>query len=210
MTPTVASFNAIEVDIPIKLDVTMQAGSQPGIVMSGYENVLKHIATKIEEGTLIITTDLDETWTVDGEGITIQVTMPSIIGLSLEGAPDAEVHGSITGNEFDMDVSGASKITLDDVNVDTLSLQVSGAGDLRVKGGTVKYAEYDISGAGEVKAYPLQTIETYTSISGAGTSEVTASQKLTATISGAGTVKYKGHPAVSQEVSGAGTVKDAN
>ena len=208
--PTVASFNAVDINIPLKLDITVQAGSQPGVQLSGYENVIKHIKTKVENNTLIITTDLDDTWTIDGDGITAQITLPAIIGLSLTGSPDADVHGNITGSTFDIDVSGASKITIDNINVDSFSMQVSGAGDLWVKGGAVKYAEYEISGAGDVKAFPLQSAETVASISGAGTGEVTALQKLTANISGAGTVKYKGHPSVTQDVSGAGAVKDAN
>jgi hypothetical protein len=208
--PAVASFAAVEVDLPLKISVNVVPGSQPGIQLSGFKNVIQHIKTRVENNTLVITTDLDDTWTIDGAGVDVQVTVPSLTGLSLDGSPDADVHGSITGRTFDIDVSGASTIKLDNVNVDSFSIQVSGAGDLIVTAGAVKYAEYEIDGAGKVQAYPLQAAITSASINGAGTLQVTASEKLEAEISGAGTVKYKGHPTVSQEVSGAGTIKDAN
>jgi len=79
-----------------------------------------------------------------------------------------------------------------------------------VKGGSVKKASYAMSGTGEIDAFPLQTIETTASISGAGSGEVTASQKLNVSISGAGSIDYKGHPIISKEISGAGSVDDAN
>ena len=146
--PTVAKFDALEVDIPIKVTVNMVAGTQPGIQLIGYENVIKHITTKVENNTLVLSTDLDDTWKIDGDGITVTVTMPAIIGLALSGSPDADIHGNIVGSTFDIDVSGASSINLDNVNVDSFSIEVSGAGSLNINAGTVKYAEYEIEGAG--------------------------------------------------------------
>jgi hypothetical protein len=67
-----------------------------------------------------------------------------------------------------------------------------------------------MSGAGDLKAFPLQTLETSASISGAGDGQVSASQKLTASISGAGEIRYKGHPVITQNISGVGELKDAN
>ena len=156
-------------------------------------------------------TDLDETWTMDYEGISVQITLPVITALSLEGASDADVHGNITGSEFKLDISGASNAVIDNIDVDNFTSMVSGAANIVVKGGAVKLAKYEVSGASKIKAFPLQTTETYASISGAGKGEVTATQRLTASISGAGTIKYKGHPAnVTKDISGAGSIAEAN
>jgi len=209
-TPEVASFNALDIDVSLKAVINVQPGSQPGVQFKSYENILKHIKTKIENNTLRIYTDLDETWTLSDDDITAQITMPSITSLSLSGSPDAEVNGNITGSDFKVDISGASNVKIDNVNVDNFSVIVSGAGDVAVKGGAVKHASYEINGAGDLKAFPLQADETSATISGAGTSKVTALQKLTANINGAGTIKYKGHPVVTKDVSGIGTISDAN
>jgi predicted small secreted protein len=210
LAPTLASFDAIEIEVPLKANITVQSGSQPGLQMNGYENVLKHIKTEVKGTTLHITCDLGDIWTIDCDGMTTQITLPSLKTLTLTGAPDADIHGNITGSDFKLDISGAANVVIDNINVDTFTSDVSGAADITVKGGAVKSAGYEISGAGKVKAFPLQTTETKASISGAGTSEVTATSKLSAGISGAGTIKYKGHPSISQDVSGVGTIKDAN
>ena len=208
--PSLPSFDAIEIEVPLKANITVQTGAQPGITMNGYENILKHIITTVKNNTLYITSDLGEMWTIDCDGLTTQITLPSLTTLTLSGAPDADIHGNVTGGNFKLSVSGAANVVIDDINVDAFSSDVSGAADITVKGGTVKSAAYEISGAGKVKAFPLQASETNASISGAGTSEVTALTKLSASISGAGTIKYKGHPSISKEVSGVGSITDAN
>jgi len=208
--PEVPSFNAIDIAVSVKTVINIKDAAQPGVQLTGYENVLKHIKTKVENNKLRIYDDLDETWTMDSDDMLLVITMPSITALTLEGSPDADVHGNITGQEFKLDISGASDVKIDNVNVTDFSITVSGAGDVDVMGGAVKHAEYEINGAGDLRAFPLQAAETVATISGAGTSEVTALQKLTANINGAGTIKYKGHPAISQNVSGVGTIKDAN
>jgi hypothetical protein len=208
--PQVAAFNAIDLDVSLKAVINIQPGSQPGIQFKSYENILKHIKTKVEGGTLRIYSDLDDTWTMSGDDVAMQITMPSISGLSLSGSPDAVINGNITGSDFKLDISGASDVKIDNVNVDNFAVTVSGAGDIEVKGGAVKHASYDINGAGTLKAFPLQADEASATISGAGTSTVTALNKLTANINGAGTIRYKGHPTITQQVSGVGTISEAN
>lgn len=209
-TPAVGSFNAVEIDLSLKAVLTIQQGAVAGVTFSGYENLLKHIKAVVENNKLRIYSDLDATWTMESGDVAAQITLPALASLTLSGAPDAEVHGNVTGNEFKLDISGASSVKMDSVNTDNFSLDVSGAADVVINGGTVKKASFEINGAGDVKAFPLQANEAIASISGAGTCNITATGKLTSDISGAGTINYKGHPVISKEVSGAGTISDAN
>ena len=209
-TPAVASFNAIDIDLSIKANINVQAGAQPGVQLNGYENLLKHIKATVKDNTLHITSDLDEMWTISGNDVVAEITLPSLNALSLSGAPDADIHGNITGNTFNLDISGSSKVVIDNINVDTFASDASGVARITVNGGAVRKATYELSGAGTINAFPLQADETEASISGTGKSEVTALKKLDASISGAGSIKYKGHPSVSQDVSGVGSISDAN
>lgn len=206
----VSSFSAIDVNIPVKTIITVQPSAAPGIQFKGYDNVVKHIKTSVRDNTLFVESDLDDSWEMDGDGITAEITVPSLAALSMSGSPDADVHGNIAGQEFKLDIAGAGKVNIDNISVSNFESDISGAGKIEVRGGSVKRASYEVSGAGKIIAYPLQTEETVTSISGAGKGEVTASQKLSVNISGAGKISYKGHPAISKDVSGAGTVVDAN
>lgn len=208
-TPVVAPFNAVQVQVSLKTVINVQSGATPGLKIDGYENLLKHIKTKVENNTLVIYSDLDDSWRMESGDVVAEVTMPAIKSLTLKGAPNADVHGTVAGSDFLLDISGASETTIDSVSVDKLSVEVSGAGDVDVKGGTAKHASYRIEGAGHFRAFPVQSEEVITDISGAGDCQVTATKKLTAKISGAGSVSYKGHPEVSKDVSGAGSVSEA-
>ncbi len=209
-SPSVASFTSVEIEVPLKASITVQAGAQASVQLSGYENILKHIRATVKDNVLLLTTDLSETWILDGDSITAQITVPSLAALTLTGAPDADIHGNIAGPAFDLDISGAADVVIDNITVDTFASDVSGAANIIVKGGSVKKASYEVSGAGKIKAFGLQSVETEASISGAGTSEVNATTTLSASISGAGTIKYKGHPSISQDISGVGSITDAN
>jgi hypothetical protein len=203
---SVSTFNAIDVAISSDVKVTVADGAIPRVELVGYENVMKHIKTEVKDGILHITFDLDDTWQIDDEDMEVVVTVPSLSALSLSGSPDAEIYGNLKGAEFKLDVSGASSVEIQNINVDNFNADMSGKAELIVKGGTVKNASYDISGVGSVEAYPLQTEVTSASISGAGGGEVTASKKLEADISGAGSIKYKGTPEVVKHISGVGSV----
>lgn len=208
-TPVIGSFNSIDIDIDLKVITNIQEGAS-SVKIDGYENLLGHIKTTVENNTLRIYSDLDETWEMESDDVVVTVTMPAIAALSISGTADADIHGKNTGRSFRLRVSGAGEVTIDNISTDTLSVHASGATDLTVKGGTVKFSRFHISGAGKISSFPLQSEETYVHISGAGTSQVTALHKLTADISGAGTIKYKGHPVITKDISGAGTIADAN
>jgi hypothetical protein len=209
-SPVLSPFNAIDIEVPFKVGITIKDGVQPGIQINGYENIMEHIKTEVNNNKLRVYCDLGETWSVDYEDFTADITLPSLIALTLSGAPVADIYGNLAGDAFKLDISGAGRVSIDNINVDRFTSTVSGAANIEVKGGNVKLASYEISGAGKIIAFPLQSSETSVTISGAGKGEITASEKLTADISGAGIIKYKGHPSITQEISGAGTIKDVN
>jgi len=207
--PSVTEFDAIDVSISSDINITVAEGGGHGLELKGYANIIKHIKTVVKDKVLYIEYDLDDTWTVNEEDMKLRISVPSLKLLSLSGAPDAHIQGNVKGDEFRLDISGASDVVIDNINVNKFEVYMSGASELDVKAGIVKFAKYDINGAGNVEAFPLQTEETVASISGVAESEVSASVKLDAKISGAGSVKYKGQPKVIKHISGAGSVSPA-
>jgi len=207
---TVPSFDALDISVSTDVKVTMSEGAAPGVELSGYANIIKHLKTEVKGTTLHVSFDLDDTWTVNDDDLAINITLPTLKALTLAGAPDAVIHGNLKGSEFKLDVSGASNIVIDNLNVDNFMADMSGKSDLEIKGGVVKTASYEVSGIGKIEAYALQTEETNASISGAAEGEVNASKKLDASISGAGSITYKGRPEVTKHVSGAGSVSAAD
>ena len=211
ISPEVNVYNAINLSTNIKTVIVVQPDAKPLITISGYENIVKHIKTRIENNSLIVYCDLDGSWIIDNnEAITATLTLPVLQALSLEGAPTAEIKGKVVGNEFKLDISGAGKVTIEDISVNLLSADVSGAGKIEINNGIVNNVNYEISGAGKIEAFKLQADTVYIGLSGAGKGEITANKKLNINISGAGSIRYKGHPIISQDISGVGSIKDFN
>jgi hypothetical protein len=204
----VPTFSALDISIGANAVVSIQPGPVT-VQISGYQNLLSYVQTKVEGNTLHITSQ--EGWNLNTDKqFKVQITVPSLNGIEVSGASQLAVHGNITGRELRMDISGAGEVSLDNCSVTKLSSGISGSGTVTIHSGAVQHAEYDISGSGDIQAFQMQTQETVASLSGSGTTEVSVQQKLAAHISGAGNVSYKGHPAISQDISGVGTVRDAN
>ncbi len=208
--PSVSAFSKVDISIASDVDITVSEGSAHGIEIRGYENILKHIRTRVKNGTLHIDYDLDDTWTIDDAETKLRISVPSLSGLILSGAPDVKIHGDVRGDNFDLDISGASEVAIEDMHTNVFSADMSGMASLKIKQGAVKAADYALSGAGKVAAFGLQTEETAASISGTGKCEVSVSDKLEASISGAGAIRYKGNPQVDKHVSGIGSIEQAD
>ena len=208
---TTEVFNSIDISVPAELTVQVQDGQPYTVKMEGYENLLAHLSAKVNHGQLILSSDVNSGWmTDDADKIKITVTTPSLSAFDASGATDAVIHGNLTGNDFKMELSGATKVIIDNVNVANFTSETSGASKIEINGGSVANASFEISGAGKLSAFPLQAKSVSIQISGAGKGQVTATEKLTAGVSGAASIRYKGHPVVTQDVSGAASIADAN
>ena len=210
-TLTVPPFTAIDISVMSKAIITIKPGAQPVVVISGFENHVKHIKSRTQNSKLSIYSDLDESWSFGSNHHNLlKITVPSLESLNLNGITDADIYGNLSGKDFKLDISGAGKVLIENINVTDFSTVVSGTATIDVKGGTVHSANYQVNGAVKINAFPLQTSELITSISGTANAELTALQKLSVDINGNGKIKYKGHPALTQQISGAGTITDAN
>jgi len=202
-------FNSVDIGAPVNCKITVQQGAQTSIQLSGPENFMKMLTTRVQDSVLHIESNDD--FRIDWDDlVTVTITTPVLNSLDMSGAGSADVMGNVTGSRFNADVSGVGKLTFTNITVDSLNIAMSGAGTLKIKAGNVKYGIYDLSGAGSIEAYGLQNDEANASVSGAGGIRLSANTKLTTSISGVGSIRYKGHPAITSENSGVGSVKNAN
>ena len=210
-TVNTSSCTSLDISIPAKAEITVQAGAEPSVKISGYNNLLDHIKTSNNGCMLKIYSDLTDGRSLDSHaGTIITVVMPSLSVLELSGATDANIHGAARSSKFELSISGASNVAIDSIFADEFNTSVSGAASIAVNGGAAKRVKYALSGASKIYAFPFITGTTIAEISGAGRAEVNATDTLSASVSGTGTIHYKGHPQVQKEVSGVGSVKDAN
>jgi len=175
-----------KIDMEGAYDITVKVGPAAGVDLSGDDNLLKLIETKIKGDTLVVSSKKNLR---TKKPLKVTITTPNLKAFSLEGAGDVDISG-INESEFSVDLSGA--------------------GDLKASG-QAKKLHATLSGAGDVQLYDLKSETVNASLSGTGNLKVWATKYLKASMSGVGDLSYKGHPAqVEKSSSGVGEVSAAD
>ncbi|MCD6062817.1 MAG: hypothetical protein K0R82_728 [Flavipsychrobacter sp.] len=209
-TRTGPEFTAVTIEAPVKAIITVDDNlSKNDVRITGYKNVVSLIKTEIKNNRLRVYTDELVHFDTDKD-IEVRISMSLLNNLEVTGAGDALVTGNIKTDKFDLDITGAGDVTIENINTNTFIADLSGAGNLTVKNGSVNRVVYDVTGAGEVTSFPLVAKHVVASVTGAGDVKVNATEKLDAEITGVGNISYKGHPAIKQDITGAGSIEDAN
>lgn len=193
------------VDLKGGYKVVIHPGADSYVEAEGPEEALQHLKAHMDGGELHV--KMEEQWFKRfNEKITLHIYADELSSIDVSGAVDMRSETVLKGESLDIDVSGAGKINLN-VEVNELDAEISGAGQY-IMAGTAREASFETSGAGEVKAFDLVCESVEVEISGAGSAQVHATQKLKTQISGAGSVVYDGDPSqIDQRVSGAGSVR---
>jgi hypothetical protein len=186
-TRELESFDAIEIDGGFILIAHVDPTVTQRVELRGDDNIVPEVVAIVSDGELDLTIDH---WLVRPKlDMTVEIWVPSLSKISVSGAADMRVDG-LHGERFELAVSGVSTSKLS---------------------GTIDHFEVVSSGANTLDANELHAKVVKIDVSGAGDSEVWASEQLDANVSGAGNVRYDGQPKdVQQDVSGAGSVKPAS
>jgi len=175
-----------KIDTEGAYDIVVKIGPAAGMDITGDDNLVKLVETKMKGDTLVVSTKKD---IHSKKGLKITITTPSLTSFSLEGAGDVDISGVKDSN---------------------FSVALSGAGDLKAVGQT-KNLHASLSGAGDMKLFDLQAESVDATLSGTGDLKVYASKKLKANMSGVGDISYKGHPGdVQKSSSGVGDINSAD
>ncbi len=178
-TRDVTDFDEIQVDGTVKLDLA--TGPLDKLTVTGDENLLPLIATEVVGGRLII-----------HEAKPVHSKTPLVVS----------VHAPAVAR---IDTSGVASVIASGLQGPSFTFTSSGVTDSQLSG-QVTNLEIQSGGAGNVRAAGLAAKQVHVTISGAGTVEVDATEKLKADVSGVGSVKYRGTPAIEKNVSGVGSV----
>lgn len=174
-------FKAIEVGGAFDVEVVAQ--KEFSVEIEADDNLLPLIETEVRGGTLEISTK--------GKISTKQRMRIRI------SAPDIE----------NLQVSGASKLSLANVKNDSLKIDASGASKIKVDGET-RNLEVEMSGASKLDAESLKAENVSVDASGASSAQVSVSGDLKADLSGASNVTYTGNPRnLQKSTSGASSVR---
>ena len=104
--------------------------------------------------------------------------------------------------------SGASRISMDSLDTDKLDIVNSGVGEIDVCG-IADDVVINNSGVGAVIAHNLKALNVKASVSGVGSVQCNASERLDASVSGVGSLRYSGNPKhKSTHRSGVGSISE--
>ncbi|HTQ26854.1 MAG TPA: head GIN domain-containing protein [Puia sp.] len=199
------NFRAIEVSSAI--DLYLSQDDQEAVAVSAKDVKSRdRIKTEVSNGVLKIWYD-SEGWKWDhgNRMLKAYVSFKTLERLSASGASNVFVDGFISGNRFDLRLSGASDFK-GGVKLDDLKIDQSGASDVSISG-SVKTVSINASGASDVKGYELVTDSCSVKATGASDIHISVNKELNAHASGASSIYYKGDAVIRElHSSGASSV----
>jgi hypothetical protein len=189
-------------------DIVITDGSAHKVTVEAEENLQQYIIVETEGDKLNIRHKKGENFRAT-ETITIRVTAPTIEAIRLSGSGNVKSSNLLEGsNSFEIKSSGSGNIQLELESTD-VTASISGSGNITLKGKT-RELEGKIAGSGNIRARDMQSQITSVSISGSGSAEVVANEKLDSKIAGSGDVKYWGNASVNSKIAGSGSVRREN
>jgi len=148
----VDSFTRISVASGIGLDA--KVGEAISVVVSGDDNIVPLIETKVEEGELKIRVD-DNLGMIPRKPLLVRVTVPELQALTASGGSKVNATG-IDATEFAVSASGGSQMTLTGRD-DALQVDASGGSKLFLQEFGSQTAKVSASGGSEVKVKALRS-----------------------------------------------------
>jgi Putative auto-transporter adhesin, head GIN domain len=182
-TREVDNFTQLELLGVGRVEVTI--GNLRPLEISGDDNILPLIETKVTDGKLVIRTMRS-----------IRPVQPLLIKAT---ASDLTA----------IMLSGAGEIAVTGIANDNLHAEVAGAGEVTLSGQTSNLV-LTLAGVGSVDARELVAKAVTVDMSGAGRTDVSPVVSLHVTITGAATVTYSGEPTITQKITGVGKLKRRN
>lgn len=178
--------------------------------VSGDDNLIDRVETKVSAGTLEIDTD---GWFTTVQELRVQVRTPSLDLVSVSGSANLRVL-DLRGGDLSIETSGSSDVEMQG-NLDSLSFDTSGSSDIDVKRliaahlsittsgssdlelfGETDILDISTSGSSDINARELTAREVTVTTSGSSDVAVCATETLTIETSGSSDVDYYCDPEV--------------
>lgn len=220
---TVGEFDEVKVGKSVKA-VIVPAGEAQCITLRADDNIIELVAVRVDDGTLEIDSNSDCIFC----NVTIEARIPDnghIHSLKASGASSILHRGVVSGDEAEIECSGASRIEASvaarrceigvsgashgelKIEADELEAGASGASSLTLSGKAGR-AELEASGASKLTAGELVVDDCTVEASGSSACRVNCTTTLDAHASGASSIRYKGDcPTANIRKSGAASIK---
>ena len=163
-----SNFKAIEISIGYD-KILVNCGEKPSLHISGDENILPLITTRISKGILKIESDSTFETKADSE---IIINVKSL-------------------KEFTFD--GVGETVIQNVNSEKFTCNINGVGSCELNG-KVESFYVSVNGVGSVNAKQLIADDVVANLNGVGSVKLYAKNSLNASVNGVGGLTYFGNP----------------
>jgi hypothetical protein len=193
---TVGSFQMVKASGAINLYV--RQGATTKVEVDAAPEVVESVKTEVRGNTLTIYREkgFSLTQMLRNKPVKVYITTPQLSGIVVSGASDVKGETPISADDFRINASGASDVTLT-LNAKSVTINASGASDVRLDG-RVERQQVDISGSSDYRASDLRSRKANVQASGASDAYVFVDDELLASSSGASDVHNKGRARVTR------------
>ena len=197
----VGDFTRISVQSGIT--ATVQAGERSPLVITGDDNLLRHVVTQVRDGELTVAFDGRVS---TGLGIRVQVGTPMLGAIDASGGAHVEA-SAVRGDAVSISASGGARVNVGMVDA-TTSLDISSSGGSRLElAGSVPVLLVDSSGGSIVDARRLEAKSATLNLSGGSRATANVAGKVAGSLSGGSRAVLAGHPDIAAvETSGGSKV----
>lgn len=196
------SENFTRVKVNRGLEVIISQSDVKEIEVEADQNLLEHISTKVENGTLIITSDES---IESAESLIVRVQMPVVEGLTSTSGSHISTNATLKGKTIRLDSSSGSKIEAA-LAYDEVRTNSSSGSSIIVSGKALSLIT-DASSGSEITAEALEVNRVASDASSGSTTTVNALQELTATASSGSSIESVTTPTIiNKEESSGGSV----
>ncbi len=191
-----SNYSEVQIEKPF---VAVEAGSVYKVILQqGETQKVRFESPEDLEGKVFAEVD-GTTLSFGAKGInpkklTITVYYVNLERLETTGAASVEGMSPVRGEKFELEASGASKVTLQ-LEVKNLISEVDGAAEVKLSG-KAAYHRTEVSGAANLKAWELETDKANVEVSGAASARLNVKEEIKGESSGVGKIILKGEPAV--------------
>ncbi|BDD10707.1 DUF2807 domain-containing protein [Fulvitalea axinellae] len=204
-TLNVPAFKALETRASFK--TILRQGPVQEIKATGHPNIIDRLSTTVSDG--VWEAGFQSGCHTDFE-LTLFVTVPIIESVENSGAGNLIVEQFENLGDLGLKLSGSGNMTLNGAGgTENLNVELSGSGKIIQNKDfpDLKKLDLEIDGAGPYRGFPVSANHCDVTISGSGSAQINATQRLDASIKGSGSIYYIGFPAeINSDITGSGKV----
>ncbi len=186
-TRKLAEFDEIEIEGQAQIFLTQ--GLEPAITLSIDSNLLEYIKTEVSGSKLKI---YESKCIEEISEFKIYITAKNLSALNVIGSVKMSCDSIFRTDKLMIKTDNSGNINLN-LDLEDIEVITKGSGLLKLAGRSANF-DIDLKGAGAIEAFNLQAKNIEANINGAGTCEVSVSEKLFGEVSGSGKLFYKGNP----------------